>query len=151
MESALKATRKVTMAFNPEVSTAWKKMSWVQLWVDIKLLAIFVQYFIQRLVVFLLFHAFILLIPILVLGIGYSVASKLFIEYLVITSSGLPLPAFVLTLLAYILKRYYFDKKLKRLQVNFETKIYRPLSNRLLVTRTVSLQVRTLNQKKTSE
>ena len=137
----------IKAASNPILSSVWRKVSWVQLRVNGELLKVYLLYMIHRLRVFLTHQGFIFVVYILVLGIGYSAAFKLLGGYVTNRQWGPPLlTGIVVTLLPVVLKKYYLDKKVKRRQSKLETKLFLPLSARILVARTLSLVVRTIWQ-----
>jgi hypothetical protein len=129
-----------------DMSEGWRGMSWTGLWVDSKLLAIYTRYIRNRIRVFMQFHSFIFFVPILVLGIGYSFASKGAIEQLTSTFSSLPWLGPVALVALYALKKYVIDKKLKTVQKRVEERLFRPLSAQLMIARTVVLQTETLRK-----
>ncbi|MDG5974263.1 hypothetical protein H010_03312 [Hydrogenophaga taeniospiralis CCUG 15921] len=130
-------------AISLDMSPVWRGMSWAGLWVDSKIFAIYAQYLRARVRVFLQFHSFIFLVPILVLGIGYSAISKGAIEGLTATYSSLPWLGSVVLVGIYALKKYVIDKKLKAVQKKVEESLFRPLCARLMIVRTVVLQTQT--------
>ena len=144
-ELYLAAVRKYAV-INLDLSFLSRQASWTQLWVDSKTLSIYFLYMRHRFRMFLFFHAYIFIVPVLLMGFGYSIVSKSIINLLTTYLATLPWIACSLILLPYMLKRYYFDKKLKKLQVRVEMRLIRPLSVRLLIARTLSLQIRTNRQ-----
>jgi hypothetical protein len=139
MQSTLDMIRKASKT-DFSVSPLYKKWSWIGLWMDAKILAIYLLYLFHRGRVLFLFHCFILLVPILVFGIIYSLVSKSLVDLLAQlgTSAGW---LFGATFLSYIFKKYYMDKKLKALQKKVETKLLKPLNVRLFIVRTLALQL----------
>ena len=128
-------------------SSTWRALSWTGLWIDFQQFGIYVWYLVARTRVFIQFHAFIFLVPILIMGIGYSMFSEFAIRALL--SARPPSlwlgPALVVGV--YFVKKYFFDKKLKALQKTVEARLLLPLSQRLLLARTLALQVKTHRQK----
>jgi hypothetical protein len=146
MRSTLEELLKIE-SINLEFSQAWRTMSWTGLWIDAKILALYFQYFRARSRVFFQFHAFIFLIPILILGIGYSFASKRLVSWVASLSPSdfWVAPATIVAL--YAIKKYFIDKKLKKLQKAVETRLYKPLAPRLLLARNTALATKTLRMK----
>jgi len=131
-------------SINIEFSGAWHSMSWTGLWVDSKIFALYIQYIRARFRVFLQFHAFIFLLPILVFGIGYSLASKALISSIATISPGWFWVGPVALIASYAAKKYLIDKKIKNLQKRVETRLYKPLAKRLFLARNTALAIKTL-------
>lgn len=127
-----------------EFSEPWRAMSWTGLWVDSKLFALYLQYIWARLRVFIQFHAFIFLLPILVVGIGYSIASKQVVSSIASLSPDWLWLGPATLIAAYAVKKYLIDKKLKKIQKKVETRLYKPLAPRLFLARNTALATKTL-------
>ena len=141
MQSVLQVCREASEA-DLEVSSLVKKFSWVRLWIDGRIFTIYLLYMLHRARVLFLFHAFIMLVPIIIFGIGYSAVAKSLFELLAKFGATLPW-VITATLLSYIIKKYYLDKKLKAVQKRFETRLLRPLNARLFLVRALALQIDT--------
>lgn len=139
MERALHSFRELARV-KVSMSDSYYKLSWFTLLVNLRLLRVYAQYLLNRTSVFLAFHAFVFLVPIAILGIGYSALSKYLIDYIALLASQTTWIVAALTVGAYAIKKYILDKKLKRLQVSFETSLYRRLNVSLLVARTLALR-----------
>lgn len=139
MERALQSFRELAPV-RVSMSNSYYKLSWFTLLVNLRLLRIYAKYLINRTSVFLAFHAFVFLVPIAILGIGYSALSKYFIDYIALLSSQTPWIVVAFTVGAYAIKKYLLDKKLKKIQISFETSLYRKLNVSLLVARTLALR-----------
>lgn len=125
-----------------ELSTDWKKYTWIILRIDLLNYTVYLRYLASRTAFFVFRHAFIFVASIIVLGIFYSRASGVLITQISFLSSQWPWAA-VLTILTYVLKKYYLDPKLKKLQVSMETSRLKPLAIRLHLVRTFALASRT--------
>lgn len=140
-ESYLAAVKKYA-EIDFDVSPLFRQASWTQLWVDSKAHSLYFRYMFHRLRMFLTFHAFIFIGPILLMGVGYSIVSKSIINLLATYLEAMPWVALIF-ILPYILKRYFFDKKLKKMQMRLEVRLIRPLNLRIFFARILSLQIRT--------
>jgi hypothetical protein len=129
-----------------DMPRVWRAMSWTHLWVEWELCKSYASYVVARFRVFLQFHLFIFLLPILVLGIGYSIVSKGMVEALASAAALSPGYGLIIVLAAYVFKKYVIDKHLKSLQKRVEDRLYRPLSFNLLVARTLALQLHTMRE-----
>lgn len=130
-----------------EFASVWKMLSWTGLWIDLKVMGIYAAYVGHRVRVTFQFHLFILLVPILFLGVAYSAGTKSLVEFLLQLSGPTLGLTMAFTLIPYYLKKFVFDKQVKKLQKYVECKLFLPLSARLMIARTLSLQIRTLQEK----
>lgn len=131
-------------ALDLDFSEPWRDLSWTGLWVDSKQFALYLRYVWARARVFMQFHAFVFALPILVLGIGYSLVSK---EFVLGVASVAPDWVWLgpsLLILSYAIKKYIIDKKLKKLQKTVETRLYKPLAWWLFIARNTVLSTKTL-------
>ena len=141
MERALEAARNLARV-NLTMSESYSKTSWFTLIANGRLLSLYFRYVLHRIRVFLIFHSFVFLVPIAIFGIGYSFASKFFIEHLSLLVTQAPWVVVALTLAAYALKKYVLDKKLKKLQIKLEASLYAKLNMSLLMAQTLTLRGR---------
>ena len=123
----------------PDLSEPWRDLAWAGLWVDSKLLVLYLRYVWARARVFLQFHTFVFVLPILVLGIGYSlVSNELVIGIASLAPDWIWLgPSLLVT--SYAIKKYIIDKKLKRIQKTIESSLYEPLAWWLFISRNTAL------------
>ena len=127
LERALQSFRELARV-KVSMSDSYYKLSWFTLLINLRLLRVYAHYLLNRTSVFLAFHAFVFLVPIAILGVGYSALSKYLIDYIALLGSQTPWIVAALTVGAYAIKKYILDKKLKRLQVSFETSLYKRLN-----------------------
>ena len=142
MRSCIDAAKRASKIGN-EFESGLRKAPWLFLWVDLHSYSVYLRYIIAKLGFFLFRHGFIFLTSILILGIVYSQLTKALIEHFVALAPQWSWFAAALTLGAYVFKKYYFDPKLKKVQIKLETKCLRPLAFQLHIVRTMALMSRT--------
>ncbi len=125
----------------------WKRGPWLFLWGDLGIFSVYLRYFAAKSAFFIFRHSFIFVTSILIFGIFYSQAAKHLVEWLANLAPQWPWIAAVLTVSAYLLKKYYLDSKLKAWQKSLESRRLRPLAFQLLVVRAMALASRTFEQK----
>ena len=113
--------------------------SWLFLRVNLKIFTVYLRYFFAKASFFIFRHVFILVTSFLILSIAYSEASKAMIEKLDSLVFPWPWIAAALTFCLFLLKKYYFDRKLKKWQIKLETQRLKPLLFHLHAVRTIAL------------
>jgi len=144
---SLNESHRQLMEIDISVTEGYRLVSWSGAWVDAQLFGVYLWYIGARLAAFLQFHFFVFVVLILMAGITYSKASTAAISFVSAMSPSTLWLGSTLLLCFYTFKKYFLDKKLKKLQKIVETKLYRPLSVRILITRTLALQVKMLRDK----
>lgn len=150
MRSALDAAHRTTEA-GKDFGKGWQNGAWLMLFVNLQAYSVYLRYFYAKAVFFVFRHSFIFITSILLFGIAYSQASKAGIGQLSSLFPQWPWAVGALTVGAYLVKKYYFDPKLKKIQVKLETKRLRRLTFHLHVVRTMALVSRTVRRRHPSE
>lgn len=150
MRSVLDAAHNATVA-GSDLGKGWRKSAWLMLYVNLSAYTVYVRYFFAKTMFFLFRHSFIFLTSILIFGIAYSQASKTAVESLASIFPQWPWAVGVLTVAAYLVKKYIIDPRLKKLQVKLEARRLRRVAFHLHVVRTMALVSRTVRRRLPSE
>jgi hypothetical protein len=121
----------------------WWPVPWLFLRVNLYAYTVYVRYFLARLKSSILRHSFIVIVSILIGGIAYSKLSAALISVISVSIPQLSWAVAVLTLCVYLLKKYYIDAKVKKLQVRLEAHWFFRVAFHLHLVRTLALISRT--------
>jgi len=117
---------------------------WLILLANLQVYTVYVRYFMARLSFLLLRHGFIVVVLVLLFGIVYSkVAAGITAAVTALAPTESSIVAGSVVAL-YLLKRYYFDAKLKKLQVHLESRWLARVALHVHIVRTLALVSRTL-------
>lgn len=150
MRSALDAMHRTTNAGN-DFGKGWRKSAWLILYVNLSAYTVYIRYAFAKAMFFVFRHSFIFVTSILIFGIAYSQASKTSVEGLASIFPQWSWAVGALTVVAYLIKKYIIDPRLKKLQVKLEAKRLRRLAFHLHVVRTMALVSRTVRRRHPSE
>lgn len=129
-----------------DLGKGWRKVAWLMLHVNFCVYMVYAKFFLEKTMFFLFRHSFIFLTSILIFGIAYAKASKIGIESLSLLLPQWPYVVGVLTVSAYVIKKYIIDPRLKKLQIKLEARRLRRLAFQLHIVRTMSLVSGTARQ-----
>jgi hypothetical protein len=137
IHEALASAKSVT---GNRFSKKWTNQHWWLLLANLQIYTVYVQYFIARLWFIVLRHSFIIIVSVIICGMVYSKLARLLSGYVSGFVSKWQWAAGLLVIFgAAVLKKYYIDAKIKRIQVRFETRWLSTIAFNLHCVRTLAL------------
>ncbi|MCC8944204.1 hypothetical protein H8A97_03580 [Bradyrhizobium sp. Arg62] len=146
MRSLLMSAKQANAA-EAELSKGWNRGPWLLLWASLQNYTVYLRYFVARLFFSVMRHGFIVLVGILIFGMLFSTLMNLARESISGLATALPWPAVLLAFGAYVLKKYYIDPKVQKLQVKLEARWLSSVALNIHFVRTLALLSRTRSRK----